>query len=334
MTPLISLVCLVSLTASCQKSAPAKGGALLSVEDALAEYRSATLGYLRFLEGRLEMKTKLRRKGIASDDEVDFYSFNAALERCILARVDGDSEATLKQYKAVIAVRQSQLERTRRLHERGGGMDAEMDLIQRQLASAKYRLAREEGNTENVTKELEHVLEIGDNELRRERGLLGRTAGTQTEVEDAAYRISFAQYLLARAKGNDQERKKRLRETAVLTEASFTRLKDLERRGASSEEEVDWAHLRHLHAQQRLADEEERVQEVRDLQDRLANLTTKMHQRALKSSIATEEEREFLKVERALEQYRRVQAQHGKIIEYESVWELEGRTFIPHQPRG
>ena len=187
---------------------------------------------------------------------------------------------------------------------------------------------------ENVTKELEHVLEIGDNELRRERGLLGRTAGTQTEVEDAAYRIAFAQYLLARAKGNDQERKKRLRETAVLTEASFTRLKDLERRGASSEEEVDWAHLRHLHAQQRLADEEERVQEVRDLQDRLANLTTKMHQRALKSSIATEEEREFLKVERALEQYRRVQAQHGKIIEYESVWELEGRTFIPHQPRG
>jgi len=334
MTPLISLVCLVSLTAGCQKSAPAKGGALLSVEGALAEYRSATLGYLRFLEGRLEMKTKLRRKGIASDDEVDFYSFNAALERCILARVDGDSEATLKQYKAVIAVRQSQLERTRRLHERGGGMDAEMDLIQRQLASAKYRLAREEGNTENVTKELEHVLEIGDNELRRERGLLGRTAGTQTEVEDAAYRISFAQYLLARAKGNDQERKKRLRETAVLTEASFTRLKDLERRGASSEEEVDWAHLRHLHAQQRLADEEERVQEVRDLQDRLANLTTKMHQRALKSSIATEEEREFLKVERALEQYRRVQAQHGKIIEYESVWELEGRTFIPHQPRG
>ena len=133
MTPLISLVCLVSLTAGCQKSAPAKGGALLSVEGALAEYRSATLGYLRFLEGRLEMKTKLRRKGIASDDEVDFYSFNAALERCILARVDGDSEATLKQYKAVIAVRQSQLERTRRLHERGGGMDAEMDLIQRQL---------------------------------------------------------------------------------------------------------------------------------------------------------------------------------------------------------
>jgi hypothetical protein len=135
-------------------------------------------------------------------------------------------------------------------------------------------------------------------------------------------------------KGNDGERKKMLRETAVLTEVSLTRLRDLERRGASSEEEADWAHLRYLHVQQRLAAEEEQVQEVLDLQDRLANLTTKMYKRALRSSIATEEETEYLKVERALEQYRRVQAQHGKIIEYESVLELDGRAFIPHKPRG
>jgi hypothetical protein len=186
MTHLISLVCLVSLTIGCQKPAPAKGGAFLSVEDALVEYRSATFGYIQFLEERLETKVRLRRKGIASDDEVDFYRFNASLERCILARLDGDSEATVNQCKVVVAVRQSQLERARRVHERGGGLEAERDLIQRQLASANYRLAREEGDTKNTTKELERVLEIADKELRRERGLLGRTAGTQTEVEDAA----------------------------------------------------------------------------------------------------------------------------------------------------
>jgi F0F1-type ATP synthase delta subunit len=60
-----------------------------------------------------------------------------------------------------------------------------MNVADRQLASARFRLAYEEADTEEAIRQLQRVQQIVNQEPQRERWLLGRSATTQTEVEDA-----------------------------------------------------------------------------------------------------------------------------------------------------
>jgi hypothetical protein len=334
MKRLLTLVCMVGLAAGCPRSVEAQIGSSPTLQDARAEYLKATKAYLRFLEEREAMRSKLRAKRVASDDEIDFWRFQVAVCRTNLAHLNDDPAEAREQYRVAVAVRQGQHDRLTRLRERGGGYDAEMDVAGRQLASARYRSAREEGNDEEAVRQLERIQEIAEKELQRERGLLGRTAATQTEVEDTTYRLIKARHLRALLKGQKDENMQRIRDMAALTESALARLRQLEVRGASSEEEVEWARFRDLHARQRLANAEGKSRRVQEVQDQLASLTAQMLRHALRSSHGTEEETEYLRWEVALQQYRLAQARHGILPEYENIWELDGWTHIAHQPRG
>jgi hypothetical protein len=300
------------------------------LDDARTEYVSATTAYLRFLQGREALKSKLREKRVVSDDEVDFYRVQVALCRHVLAHLQDDSAEARKQLRVALDVRKEQCARLKRLRPRGGGSEAETNVAERQLSSARYRLAREEGNMEEAVQQLQRIEEIAGRELERERRLLGRSAAALAEVEDTTYRLVKARYLLARLKEREDECKKQLRDLADLTGSALARLQKLDKKGASSEEEINWARLRDCLAQQRRAGAEGDTQRVRELQEHLASLTAQMFRNALRSSHATEEESEYLKWESALQRFRLVQAQYGKVADYESIWELDGWTHIPH----
>jgi len=334
MRRLLSQACMVGIAVSCPLSVPGQTASAPSLQDARAEYLKATNAYLRFLEEREAMRSKLRAKRVASDEEIDFWRFQVAVCRTNLAHLSQDPAEARKQYRVAVAIRQSQHDRLTRLRERGGGYDAEMDVAGRQLASAGYRLAHQEGNTEEAVRQLKRIQEIAEKELQRERGLLGRTAATQTEVEDTTYRLIKARYLRAHLEGQKDESVQRIRDMAALTESALARLRKLEMRGASSVEEVEWAELRDLCARQRLANAEGESRRVREAQDQLSSLTAQMLRHALRSSHGTEEEIEYLKWEVALQRYRLVQAEHGIESEYENIWELDGWTHLAHQPRG
>jgi predicted metal-binding transcription factor (methanogenesis marker protein 9) len=119
-----------------------------------------------------------------------------------------------------------------------------------------------------------------------------------------------------------------------LTASAWARQQKLQRQGASSKEELDWVQFRHLLAQQRLAAAEGKTDKVREFLDQLLTVTTQMHQHALESSHATEDEKEYYRWEYSLQNYRVALAQRGQLTDYENIWELDGWTHIPHQPRG
>jgi hypothetical protein len=334
MTLLLPLHWIIAMATACQPPVPVKVDSSPSLRDAHAEYLTAETAYLRFLQGREAMKAKLRDKQIASEDEVAFYRFLVAMTRHNLAQLQKDRAEALKQLRVAGAVREGQHDRAKRLCERGGGCDAEMDLAKRQLASAQYRVAHLEGNTAEAARQLDQIQEIAQREVERERGLMGRNAGTQSEVEDASYRLIMVRYLQARLKGQEDESMQRLRELYTLTQAALARLRKLERQRAASAEEIDGALLRVLVVQQRLARAEGKPQRAQEIQKLLAGLTVQMLQRALPSAYGIEDETEYLKVEAARARYRLVQAQHGILPEYEWVWELDGGTRIRHRRRG
>jgi hypothetical protein len=334
MTLLLPLHWIIAMATACQPPVPVQVDSSPSLTDARAECLTAETAYLRFLQGRETMKSKLRDKQIASDDEVAFYRFFIAITRYNLAQLQNDPAEALKQFRVAVVVREGQHDRAKRLCERGGGCDAEMDLAKRQLASARYHVAHLEGNTEEAVKQLDQIQEIARREFERERGLIGRNTGTLSEVEDANYRLIMAHYLQARLKGQEAESMQRLRELYTLTQAALARLRKLERQRAASAEEIDCALLRVLVVQQRLACAEGKPQRAKEIQKLLAGLTAQMLQRALPSAYGIEDETECLKVQAARARYHLVQAQHGILPECELLWELDGGTCIRHRRRG
>jgi hypothetical protein len=330
----LSFLCIVCLTANPARPEPTQKEPNPALKEARAEYLAATTAYLRFLEDREEMKWRLRQKRVASDDEVDFYRFQVAIYRFNLAQSEGDTAKAKKQFRAAVAVREAQRERLKQLRERQGGFVAEIDVADRQLAAARFRSSYLEGDTDEAIRQLQKIEEIAERELKRERDLLARDAATRTEVEDCSYRLNKARYLLANLKGKKDEGLRFLRDLAALTDSEVERLRKLGMKGAASEEGMEWAKFRDFHAKRRLAAAEGKTEHVRDAQVKLAELTTQMLRRALRSSHGTEEEKEYMKWENAQQQWALAEIRNGKVTEYESIWEFDGWTHIPYQPRG
>jgi hypothetical protein len=329
--PILCIVCLATSSACVE---PAQDRPNPTVKEAREEYLARTTAYLRFLEDREEKKWELRQKRVASDDEVDFYRFQVAVARSSLAQLQGDEEKVKKQFRAAVSVREAQRERLKQLRDRQGGFAAEIDVADRQLAAARFRLSYLEGDNAEAIRQLKEISEIAEKEVKRERGLLVRDAATHTEVEDAGYRLAKARFLLAKLKGEKDEGLQLLRDLAALTDSEVKRLQKLETRGASSAEGMEWARFRDLYAKIRLAAAEGKPEQVRDTQQKLADLTAQMLRRALRSTHGTEEEKEYMKWENARQQWALAEIQNGAMLDYESIWELDGWTHIPYQPRG
>ncbi len=334
MKHLLTVVSIAALAAGCQPDLPAQISSPSSLQTAREDYRTATKSHLRFLEEREAMTVRLRARGMLSDDEVDVYRFQVAIARYNLAHVQNDQAEAREQFRVAATVRQRQYDRLKRLRERGGGYEAEMNVAERQLASARFRLAHEEGDTQEAIRQLQRIQRIVDQELQRERWLLGRNAATQAEVEDTTYRLIKARYLEARLSAREDDCLQLLHEMLNLTASAWARQQKLQRQGASSKEELDWVQFRHLLAQQRLAAVEAKTDKVREFQNQLLAVTSQMLKHALQSSHATEDEKEYYRWEHALQTYRLALARRGKLPDYENIWELDGWTHIPHQPRG
>jgi hypothetical protein len=324
----LALSCCLGLAAAVQQTAPAQQeDRKPSLKDARAEYQTATTGYLRFLEDREAAESKLRETGTASEDEVDSSRFQLIVARSHLARLQGDSAKVQQLCREAVALREDQLGRLKRLRDRTGGFDAETDVAERQLASARFRVAQVKGKTEEAERQLRRLEEIASRELDRARRV-------GSEVEGIKYRLLKVRYLLARVKGDKVQSEQRLRDLAALVKATLVRLRSLQLKGASSEEEIDWPHFLDLMAQQRLAQAEDKTKRILEIQEELVSLSEQMVQRVLRSPNKTDEEIAYLKWVLALQRYRLVQAQRGQLPEYESIWELDGWTQLRHQPRG
>jgi hypothetical protein len=324
----LSLLCIITMPSRCQQSVRAEVGPSPALRDARAEYLLAATRYVRFLERREAMKSKLWEEKIASSDELAFYQFSVALARYELAQLQNDPAEALKQLRVAVTVREGQLDRAQHLREQGGGSDAEIDVAKRQLASARFRLARLKGNTPEAVAQLAQIQEIARREIERGRGLLGRNVGTLSELEDMQYHLIEASYLQARLKGQKDDRIRLVRDLYALTQAGLARIRKLRMQGACSQDEIEWVLFRDLVVRQRLAGAEGNTQRAREIQNQLAGLTAQMLQRALWSDHRTEEKMEYLKLEAALARYRLVQAQHGMLPEHELLWELDGWTRI------
>jgi hypothetical protein len=244
-----------------------------------------------------------------------------------LAKLQEDSAKVRQRYREAVVFREGQLGRLKRLRDRSGGLDAEMDVAERQLASARFRLAQVEGKSEEAERQLQRLEEITRRELERARR-------TSNDEANGTYRLLKARYLLARVKGDKVQSEKQLRDLAALTKSTLARLRLLQMQGASSEEEIDWPYFLDLQAQQRLAQAEAKTKRILEIQEELVSLIDQMVQRVLRSPNRTQEEIAYLKWVQALQQYRLMQAQHGQLPEYESIWELDGWTQLRHQPRG
>jgi hypothetical protein len=282
---------------------------------------------LRFLEDREAAVSKLRERGTASEDEVDSFRFQMIATRLNLAQLRGDSVKVLQLNREAVTFREDQLGRLKRLRDRSGGLDAEMDVAERQLASARFRLAQVEGKAEEAERQLQRLEGITRRELERARR-------TSNDEGNSTYRLLKARYLLARVKREKVQSVQRLRDLAALTKSNLARLRSLQMDGASSEEEIDWPHFLNLVAQQRLAQAEAKTKRILEIQEELVSLTDQMIQRVLRSPNRTQEEIAYLKWVQALQRYRLVQAQHDQLPEYDSIWELDGWTQLRHQPRG
>jgi hypothetical protein len=325
--------CALGMAAAAQPSPTSQRSGRPTLEEARAEYLRATNAYSRFLEEREAMKSRLRKKRIASDDEVDFYGFQVASARFNLAQLHNKPTEAAEQLRAAITVRENQYDRLERLRTQGIGSDAEIDIAQRQLASSRYRSAHLEGRTEEALQQLKRIEEIAARELNRERRF-GRQTPTPPEAEESIYRVSKARYLQAKLKGQKKGCAQFLQEMATLTGSTLARLRKLQMQGSSSEEEIEWAMFRDLIAQQRVAISEGKKQQALEKQQELADLANQMLRRAQRSSHGTEEEKEYLKWEAALQRYRLAQAEKGTLTDYEPIWDLDGATHISHEPQG
>ena len=176
----LAVSCCLGLAAAAQQSVPAQQeDRKPSLKDARAEYQTATTAYLRFLEDREAAESKLRERGTASEDEVDTFRFQMIAARLNFAKLQGDSAKVRQLYREAVALREDQFGRLKRLRDRSGGLDAEMDVAERQLASARFRLAQVEGKTEETERQLQRLEEIAGRELARARRM-GNDEGNST----------------------------------------------------------------------------------------------------------------------------------------------------------
>jgi hypothetical protein len=99
-------------------------------------------------------------------------------------------------------------------------------------------------------------------------------------------------------------------------------------------DETDWASLRDLAIQQRVVRATGNKQKFEDMQEQLARTAARMLGRALRASHASEEEKAYLKWQEVVQRYLLVLARQGVRMEFDYIWDLDGWTHIPHQPRG
>jgi hypothetical protein len=334
MIRLCACFCIAGLAIAIPRAVLAQTDSSSPPKAAHLEYLTATNTYVRFLEERVEMKTKLREKRVGCEDEVDFYRFQLAIMRYNLAVCQDKPDEAREQFRMAVTVREAQHSRVKRLQERGGGFDEEIQVAERQLASSRYRLACVGRDFDEGMRQLKRIEAIASQELERERGLLGRNASTPSEVEDATFRLANARYLQALMERRGDDCMQLLRDMCALTESAVARMRRLESTGAASADETDWARFRDLTIQQRVVRATGQMQKFQDLQEQLARVAARMLGRALRAARESEEEKEYLKWQEVVQRYLLVRARQGVPMEFDYIWDLDGWTHIPHQRRG
>jgi hypothetical protein len=217
-------------------------------------------------------------------------------------------------------------------HRRGAASEAEVEAAQRQLAAARYHVAEEEGNGEEMTHQLRLATQTCKKELDRTVGSYVRGAAPKAQVDEARYRLAFSRAVLAQAEGAPSERAEQIQLMIAVRQEALGRERQLYNRRSASQEAVDNAEIYYLKARLVRAFLERELRDAQQLLRRLVTLTEKRLQYLVRDpKPEEEEERAGLAWELALRRYQLTQVLSGDWYKFrDDPLELDGNGSFTH----
>ena len=217
------------------------------------QFQAACVALVRACDGELAEQVKLLRAGAATEGEVDVVRLALAGARQELALVEGRPAAAVEQSRALVAIRERELDRLLKLPGRGDVGAVEALAARRQVANARRWLAREERSPGGAARHLREVIELCDAEVRALQTLARRGIAVPEEVDAGRRRLAYARYRLAREEGRAEGAAEQLRITVQLREQDLKRTRQVDDGTAEAAQDVDWHHVLLLEARQRQA---------------------------------------------------------------------------------
>ena len=231
-------------------------------------------GAVKLHEESLARELKLKQQGASSELDVNFRRQALTFLRHDLAMSNDDADDAREQTRAIIKLREANLERLTKLLAGGAVSAALIDSARRQVANAKYILATEEGETDEAIRHLKAIVAICQEELTRVESAAKAGSASAAEVGLIRGRMAYAHYLLNH-ESDDESGKSvtHLRIVVAERENAASRMEKLLRAGAANRTAVAEAQHNRLWAKANLAIEEGDRAATRNILKQLVDAT-------------------------------------------------------------
>jgi hypothetical protein len=176
-------------------------------------------------EAELRRVQKLSPTAAASAGEIGYAQLRLASVRYHMAKLDGDAPEVVRQLRITIELGMNEAKRLQRLAPKGAASATQLSVVRGQIAYGRYRLAHEEGRSEDALAELGVLVEARAELLAQSKKLDMRRYVPPWDVDHAQALLLKARVRVAILERKPQRVFEQLRELAAVEERFWQRVR-------------------------------------------------------------------------------------------------------------
>jgi len=222
-----------------------------------------------FLDSELDIATNLMKQQAASKAEVDAIHADLAMARHDLAVAENDTDEIHRQCQQLINIRGRQLQRELDIAKMGFGSKLKRSTAKRRLAFAHHVLAQVDDREEDALRYLKLVVRYCNDELEQLQKLQAEEAVSPVALNRMRYRMTVAEYHLAKAEGNSRSVLPKLRTSVDECNHELDQITQLHRQGYADIIDQHFAAIHFFNAKLLLASLEQDNTVVQEVIDQL-----------------------------------------------------------------
>lgn len=198
------------------------------------EAYDAKVAAVKSAEATLARELQMQQKGASSELDVNHRRQNLALFRYDLATINDDGNEAADQLAELVRLREAKLKMLQKLQAAGAAPGSSTDTARRQVANARYLLALLEDDQAECRQQLQNIIAIGTQELKRATDAEKAGSASASEVSAMRCRLAFTNYLLHHDADNARQAIEQFQIVVAEREREAQRLEKLLRAGAAS----------------------------------------------------------------------------------------------------
>lgn len=155
---------------------------LAGIENDEKEMEKQTRELLEIRKRKAERWEALRKAGYASEYQTNEAQRQLAVNRYLVARIDGDRDVALRELRRTVSLCQQEVALREKALAKKQTVRARVNWARNRLVCAKYQLARATNNVESITTELSELVEALRHDWQRMETLYDQRMTTYVEL--------------------------------------------------------------------------------------------------------------------------------------------------------